>query len=251
MPSSPRTALALATAAAVVAPALWGITAATGEPSVPLERAAIAEIGDPAPPVEAVIVTGAVSVQAFAPMTTTTVPAPATTTTVPVATTVAPTTASPAPAPTTSPQTTTPPETTTTTAPPPEARAVASNRDLECESSMLTWMNETRSEAGVGSLLDDPAIKHVPVDWSQVMADRSDLAHNPDYGPQVFAARPEARTAAENVGWSRVSARAIYDEFLRSAPHRDTILRARLTHSAVGCVRDADGALWVAVNFWG
>jgi uncharacterized protein YkwD len=116
---------------------------------------------------------------------------------------------------------------------------------------MLRWMNETRAGAGRSALAWDDAILHVAVDWSHEMAARGELAHNPRYGDQVFAARAEAMTAAENVGWGNDSARAVYDEFLRSPSHRDKILSGALTHTAVGCVRDHAGELWVTVNFWG
>ncbi len=116
---------------------------------------------------------------------------------------------------------------------------------------MLRWMNESRAAAGRRALVGDDAILHVAVDWSHAMAGRSQLAHNPRYGDQVFAARAEATTAAENVGWGTGTARAVYDEFLRSPAHKDKILSGALTHTAVGCVRDGAGELWVTVNFWG
>src|SRR5690606_14782644 len=73
----------------------------------------------------------------------------------------------------------------------------------------------------------------------------------PRYRDQVFAARAEAMTAAENVGWGTGSARAVYDEFLRSPSHRDKTLSGALTHVAVGCVRDGGGDVCVTVNCWG
>ena len=145
------------------------------------------------------------------------------------------------------------PVATTAPAPPPEQPAAirAGARDAGCESAMLRWMNETRAGAGRHALAWDGAILHVAVDWSDDMAARGELAHNPRYGDQVFAARSEAVTAAENVGWGSGSDRAVYDEFLRSPSHRDKILSGSLTHTAVGCVRDGAGELWVTVNFWG
>ncbi len=160
---------------------------------------------------------------------------------------------SPEPAAATPPATQPPPQATTAPAPPP-APAPATRtgtRDAGCESSMLRWMNETRAGAGRHLLAWDDAILHVAVDWTHEMAARSQLAHNPGYGDRVFAARAEAMTAAENVGWSTGDARAVYDEFLRSPSHADKILSGALTHTAVGCVRDDAGELWVTVNFWG
>jgi uncharacterized protein YkwD len=134
---------------------------------------------------------------------------------------------------------------------PAPAPARTGTRDAACEASMLRWMNETRTGAGRHALAWDDAILHVAVDWSHGMAERGQLAHNPRYGDQVFAARAQAMTAAENVGWGSGSDRAVYDEFLRSPSHADKILSGALTHTAVGCVRDDAGELWVTVNFWG
>lgn len=137
--------------------------------------------------------------------------------------------------------------------PPPRQPAASryGTRDAECEAAMHGWMNDTRAASGRQALTWDDSILHVAVDWSHGMAERSQLAHNPDYGDEVFAARAEAMTAAENVGWGGDSARAVYDEFLRSPTHEDKILSGVLTHTAVGCVRDGAGELWVTVNFWG
>lgn len=164
-----------------------------------------------------------------------------------------------APVPETAPSPARAPAPAPTPAPPPAqapgpAQPSASNvgtRDAGCESSMLRWMNETRASAGRRALAWDDAILHVAVDWSHDMAASGELAHNPDYGERVFAARAEAMTAAENVGWGADTARAVYDEFLRSPTHEDKILSTALTHAAVGCVRDGAGEVWVTVNFWG
>ena len=208
------------------------LSAAAGEPAVPLApppAAATEQAPEPPPPAPA--------------------PAPAPDPTQAPAAAPSPT----APPPTFAPAPAPAPVATTAPAPPPPQPAAArtGSRDAECESSMLRWMNETRAGAGRHALAWDDAILHVAVDWSHEMADRSELAHNPRYGDQVFAARAEAMTAAENVGWGNGSARAVYDEFLRSPSHRDKILSGALTHAAVGCVRDGAGELWVTVNFWG
>ena len=203
------------------------LSAAAGEPAVPLAPPpAVPEPAPEAPPPAAS-------------------PAPAPTPTLPAD--PSPPVPPPAPAPAPAPA----PVATTAPAPPPPAATRTGSRDAECESSMLRWMNETRAGAGRQALAWDDAILHVAVDWSHEMAARSELAHNPRYGDQVFAARAEAMTAAENVGWGSGSARAVYDEFLRSPSHRDKILSGALTHAAVGCLRDGAGELWVTVNFWG
>ena len=83
------------------------------------------------------------------------------------------------------------------------------------------------------------------------MARRQDLQHNPDYGPQIFAAVPEARRAGENVGRTPGSNQGLFEAFMNSPAHRDAILAPGNTHAGVGCTVDAGGQLWVTVNFWG
>lgn len=246
MPASARSALVLATVA-VAGPVLWGLapTPDTG-PVLPLERSAIAApVPSAAPEVDLLSVAERAGQLAAAATTTTVVPSTTTTAVAP-----SPTTTSTTPP-------TAPADPTTTTAPAPTpspeqaAASTTARRDGECESAMLGWMDQTRADHGVARLQPDPQVQHVPVDWSVAMADQGELSHNPDYGDQIFADRPEARTAAENVGRSSVGARAVYDEFLRSDDHRDKILGARFTHVAVGCVRDAQNQLWVTIDFWG
>lgn len=162
--------------------------------------------------------------------------------------------APPAPAPASAPAPAPTPAAAPAPAQPAPAESTAAHvgtRDRDCESSMLRWMNESRAAAGRPVLAWDDAILHVAVDWSHHMAAEDDLAHNPRYGDQVFAARAEAVTAAENVGWGNDSARGVYEEFLRSPTHKDKILSTALSHAAVGCVRDGAGEVWVTVDFWG
>lgn len=216
---------ALERAEVVASPDAQRVISAATEPAVPLQPPPAADPG-PAPAPEPV-------------------PAPE-----PPAPAAEPAPAPPPPAPV-QPPAPAPPTPAPAPAAPAPAPVSAGTRDAACESSMLRWMNETRAGAGRQALVWDDAILHVALDWSQQMASRSRLAHNPSYGDQVFAARAEAMTAAENVGWGSGSDRAVYDEFLRSPSHRDKILSGVLTHTAVGCIRDDAGELWVTVNFWG
>ena len=174
---------------------------------------------------------------------TSTTAAPTTTTTAaPAPTTTSPTTSTTSPSPTSPPGTAAP---TTTQAP------AGTTRDTGCESSMLDWMNQARAGAGRGAVAEDEAVQHVSLDWSNHMAATGELAHNPHYSDQIFAARPEAQTAGEVVGWSSGSARDVFDEFMRSSIHRGIILGPAFRYATVGCVWDAGGRIWVTADFWG
>ena len=186
--------------------------------------------------------------------------------TTPVSTPVTPpTTAAPAPAPAPEPQprpaatpaappTTAAPAPTPTAAPAPAPEPTAARsgtRESACESNMISWMNQERARRGLSALAADLGIQSIPVDWSDSMAARQTLAHSPDYGNRIFAARPQARTASENVGRTTGDSRLVFDGFMRSSIHFDRIMDPASTHAVAGCIRDGGGQLWVTVNFWG
>ncbi|MDE0802242.1 MAG: CAP domain-containing protein [Acidimicrobiales bacterium] len=190
-----------------------------------------------------------------APTTTTTTTIVSTTTTAPPTTTTAPPTTTP---PTTAPPVTAPPVTTppTTVAPPPPPPppapvAVPAPSMNSCESDTMRWMNEARAANGAGPLTADGGIIGIARSWAAQLLDIGSLLHNPDYASQVFAARPQARQVAENVGRSSGSVRGVFDSFMASTGHRTSILNPAFTHAAAGCTVDATGQHWIAVNFWG
>lgn len=116
---------------------------------------------------------------------------------------------------------------------------------------MMRWMNEARAARGVRALTSDGTIHRIALGWTDRMVQRQDLSHNPDYGQQIFAARPEAMTAGENVGRGTGSERGLFDAFMASSGHRSKILGSQYGHATVACVVDSAGQLWVTQNFWG
>ena len=134
---------------------------------------------------------------------------------------------------------------------PPPPPSSSTRRDTACEADFARWMNEARAANGVGPLAVDGAIVHVPLNWSTGMAERGSLSHNPNYASQIYAARPEARAVAENVGYASSGGRTVFDRFMGSSGHRSNILNGTYSHAATGCVVDAGGTTWVTVNFWG
>lgn len=187
--------------------------------------------------------------------TTSTTTQPATTTTG-APTTQAPrttTTAPPRPPPTTT--TTTappppPPTTTTTTAPPPPSGPQHGTRNTGCEQYMYNQINAARANIGRPSLAFDGGIQYIAVDWSDELARSQTLRHNPNYGSQIFAARAQAQTAAENVGRG-YSNESLFNAFMNSPGHRQNIESTAFSHVTVGCVNDSGGQIWVTQNFWG
>lgn len=152
--------------------------------------------------------------------------------------------------PTAPPPTTAPPATTTppTTSAPPSG-VQNGTRDQGCEQEMFARINGARADAGQAALTYDGGIQHVPLDWSDDMAGRQVLSHNPNYGSQIGAVRA-FRVAGENVGRG-YSTGTIFTAFMNSEGHRRNIVYPDYTHAAVGCVLDGKGQLWVTQNFWG
>ena len=82
------------------------------------------------------------------------------------------------------------------------------------------------------------------------MASNQSLGHNPNYASQIRSARPQARTMAENVGYSG-SARSVFDRMAASSGHRANMVNGAFSHQATGCSVDSQGRVWVSVNLWG
>lgn len=114
----------------------------------------------------------------------------------------------------------------------------------------MRWINEARGANGLGAYAFDPGIQWVSVGWSDSMASRQELSHNPDFGGQIFAERPQAMSASENVGRTTGDDRSIFDGFMQSPPHRAEILSRVSSNVTIGCLDDGN-QLWVTVNFWG
>lgn len=158
--------------------------------------------------------------------------------------------APPTPAPTAPTAPTTPERPPTPAAEPAPVSAASAPADGTCEADLHRWTNDTRSARGIAPLAFDDVIVHVPRSWSEHMAAAAHLAHNPDHADEIWQARPEARKVSENVGRG-YDVRAVFDAFMASPTHRANILDPSLAATAIGCVRDADGQAWVAVDFWG
>lgn len=245
-----RTTLARFTAALIAAVVIVAVIAAGVRGGAPADLEATRAVIIPPSAVEAPVVASASEAeQASAPTTTTTPPPTSTTAPAAPPTTTPPTTAAPAPTtvPATTPTTALPAPPTTAASTPPASSASFTS----CEREMFDRMNSARTDRGVAALIGDDRVTPISRAWSDELARRQDLQHNPDYGPQTFAAVPEARRAAENVGRTHGSNAGLFDAFMDSPGHRDAILEPGHTHAGVGCTVDSGGQLWVAVNFWG
>ena len=114
---------------------------------------------------------------------------------------------------------------------------------------MYNQINAARANAGRGALAFDSGIQYIAVSWSDQMAGRQVLSHNPSYGDQILRHR-DYRTAGENVGRGYDLA-GLFQAFMDSPGHRANIESTAYSHVTVGCLTDGGGQLWVTQNFWG
>lgn len=197
-----------------------------------------------------------------APRATTSTTASPTTTAAPT-TTVAPTTVPPvtAPAPPPPPPAppvyeTAPPPPDTIYVPPPPPPAVTApvhnvvngSRDTGCESYLRDQINAARAAVGRPGLNHDTLIQSISVAWSDQMAGRGAISHNPNYGGQLLQYR-DWYVAAENVGTGR-DLGPLFQAFMNSPEHRQNIQRGDVSHMTVGCV-NRGGTYYVTQVFWG
>lgn len=114
---------------------------------------------------------------------------------------------------------------------------------------MYDQINAARGRAGRHALTFDGGIQYIAVAWSDGMAGRQVLAHNPGYGDQILRHR-DYRIAGENVGRGH-DLGSLFQAFMNSPGHRRNIESGEYSHVTVGCLTDGNGQLWVTQNFWG
>ena len=114
---------------------------------------------------------------------------------------------------------------------------------------MADQINAARARAGQAPLAFDSGIQYIAVGWSDSMAGRQVLSHNPSFADQILRHR-DYRTAGENVGRGP-DLGTLFQAFLDSPAHRANIEEPAYHHVTVGCLTDRDGQFWVTQNFWG
>lgn len=125
--------------------------------------------------------------------------------------------------------------------------AEATGPGIPVEVRLAELVNAERSRAGVPPLRLDVRLVAPAREWSDQMASRGVLDHDPGLASD---APPEAWIATENVGQTSNAdpANALHDAFMRSSQHRANILDGRLTDFGVGvAVNGAD--TWVTQRF--
>lgn len=120
-------------------------------------------------------------------------------------------------------------------APPAQAAPLST---AEYEATVGALVNQARQAHGLPPLTVTSSLSVVARNWSQKMADKLDISHNPVYSSQY----PTGWTwAAENVamGWNsegQYSPQAIHKALMDSPSHRANILSSSATHVGLGVV---------------
>jgi hypothetical protein len=119
----------------------------------------------------------------------------------------------------------------------------AAYADAGLESQFVAAINRERANAGVSALKVAGDLTSVARGHSGVMADGTDLHHNPKLGSQVTG----WKKVGENVGRGP-SVGSIHDAFMASTGHRRNILDPDWIEVGVGVVV-RDGRIWVTEVF--
>ncbi len=120
--------------------------------------------------------------------------------------------------------------------------------DPASELILFNLLNQARLDQGLSPLQRDPLLDGVAADWTAAMSSAGRLDHRPDIVNQVEnRVTTEWVRVAENIGWGP-DAEWLHEGFWNSAPHRKNML-GDFNRVGIGALREADGDVWVTVNF--
>ncbi|MDX6206216.1 MAG: hypothetical protein QOE76_3402 [Frankiales bacterium] len=118
------------------------------------------------------------------------------------------------------------------------------------EHRLLQLMNHDRAVRGMHPLTITPCAEDFARRWTQTMAKRDVLAHNPALSAMWSTANcRDASLLAENIGRSGTSADALYVAYMNSPEHRANILNPKLRYVGIGSWQRSDGTVYDTVDF--
>jgi uncharacterized protein YkwD len=121
-------------------------------------------------------------------------------------------------------------------------------RDTAAESTIASSFARHRAASGLPAVGRHGGLDGVAVSWARQLADRGDVAHNPNAGSQILnACGGECVGWAENVGVDSTASHA-WSTFLGSGSHRVNIDDPRARYYGLGVIA-ADGMLWIVHVF--
>ena len=122
----------------------------------------------------------------------------------------------------------------------------AARPDLASQAADL--IDQRRIALGLGPLRSDPALTDLARDWARNMATTGDLAHRQRLGAAAWDSGARFADIGENVAVG-TSLTGIMDAFVASRTHQENLDEPDWTSVGVGAYQDANGRVWVAVNF--
>ena len=114
-------------------------------------------------------------------------------------------------------------------------------------------MNSDRAAAGVGTLVWNPQLYCLALEWSTVQGD-ADTLHHRDLNAVIHNGDfNRYRTLGENLlrGPADIDGDRMHDEWMDSAPHRANVLEPGYTSVAIAVYYASDGRVFVTENFGG
>ena len=115
------------------------------------------------------------------------------------------------------------------------------------EGTFLSLINRDRTAAGLAALVSDPELVPTSRSWSQNMANRNGLSHDPNLAAVATQVEPGWRSVGENVGVG-YDAPSLHNAFMNSSGHRANVMKPAYNRIGIGVVH-AGGKVWVTVRF--
>jgi hypothetical protein len=138
------------------------------------------------------------------------------------------------------------------TTPPAPAEAARGRTADEAAAESTLHSHHNGARGGIGGLQRSGDLDAVARSWSDTMAARGTLSHNPNYSSQI----KNWSRVAENVGFFRDPSQTpvqlagrIAERYMGSSGHRANILTAAFTQVGIGMTVGSDGSLWSVVVF--
>lgn len=122
----------------------------------------------------------------------------------------------------------------------------------EFEQRLVDQLNKSRADAGLAPLKVDERLADAARKHSELMADKSELAHvlsgEAEVADRLAATGLNFNRSGENVGYNS-EFNGLHSNFMKSPPHRENILNPKYTLVGIGIVKDDEGVYWATEDF--
>ena len=123
----------------------------------------------------------------------------------------------------------------------------AAGTPAQDEGEFLALINRDRTAAGLTALVFDTKLAGTSRSWSQTMAGRDAISHDPNLGGVATQVDPSWRMVGENVGVG-YSVGSLHNAFMNSPGHRANVMAPAYNRVGIGVVHSG-GKIWVTIRF--